>query len=71
MEELQSLVEMHRDLIELVILGAAQTEEQVEEATEISKKTLGDIKVLKLPGSLIKKGGKEGGMPKWFLDQVE
>ena len=72
MEEFRSLATKFRDVIQLVLLGAAQTDEQAGEAEIITREVLGEgMKILRLPSSLLTKEGKESGMLNWFLEQVE
>ncbi|KZO94465.1 hypothetical protein CALVIDRAFT_565537 [Calocera viscosa TUFC12733] len=81
-EEFETYAKDEKDKIDFVLLGAAQTDEQVANAKRIVASVWGKAKeskddpgegkwVLRLPPSLLTKEGKEGGMLRWFLEQVE
>lgn len=70
--EFRELAEAHKADIKLVLLGAAQDDGQAEVARSVVKEVLGpDMRVIRLPGSLLTKEGKAGGMLAWFLEQLE
>ena len=73
LEEFHSLAEQHKSEIQVVVLGAAQTDEQVKAAKDIVD-TVWDnhgMQVLRVPPSLLTIEGKRGGMMRWFLEHVE
>jgi nitrogen regulatory protein PII-like uncharacterized protein len=72
-EEFRSLAEEHRTEIDVVLLGAAQTDEQAAVAQTTVDEVWGEgkMKVLRLPASLLTDQGKESGMLKWFLEHLE
>jgi len=70
--EFESLAIAEKDKFDLVLLGAAQTDPEVENAKRIVNEVFGQdkMRVVRLPPSLLTKEGKEGGMLRWFLEQV-
>ncbi len=73
LEEFRTLAELHNSEIQVVLLGAAQTDEQVQAAKGIVSKILGEggVQVLRLPPSLLTPEGKRGGMMRWFLEHMD
>ena len=73
LEELRMLAELHKSEIQVVLLGAAQTDEQVQAAKGIVSKIWGEggVQVLRLPPSLLTPEGKSGGMMRWFLEHMD
>ncbi len=72
-EEFQKLAEEHKVEVQVVLLGAAQTDEQVKDAKKVVSKVWGEgrIQVLRLPPSLLTTEGKRGGMMRWFLEHMD
>jgi len=71
--EFRALAQQHKDSIELVLLGAAQTDGQATAARQVVDEVWGQggMRILRLPGALLTEEGKKGGMLRWFLEQVE
>ena len=72
-QEFESLANTHRQEVNTVVLGAAQTDEQVQAAKKVISQVWeeGGVQVLKIPASLLTPEGKGGGMMRWFLEHVE
>ncbi|DBA72189.1 TPA: hypothetical protein ACH3X2_010590 [Trebouxia sp. C0005] len=73
LEEFRTLAELHKSEIQVVVLGAAQTAEQVQAAKGVVSKVWGEggVHVLRLPSSLLTPEGKTGGMMRWFLEHMD
>ncbi|KIM26573.1 hypothetical protein M408DRAFT_330528 [Serendipita vermifera MAFF 305830] len=70
--EFRELAEAHKAEIDLVLLGAAQNDEQAKVARSIVEEVFGsEMRVIRLPGSLLTEEGKRGGMLAWFLQELE
>ncbi|KZT54844.1 hypothetical protein CALCODRAFT_499351 [Calocera cornea HHB12733] len=81
-DEFEEYAKEQKEKIDFVLLGAAQTDDQVANAKTIVASVWGKAKeskdepgeglwVLRIPTSLLTKEGKEGGFIKFFLEQVE
>lgn len=72
-QEFRELAEQHKADIHLVVLGAAQTDEQVAAAKQVIHQIWedGHIDVLRIPPKLLTTEGKSGGMMRWFLEHAE
>lgn len=72
-EEFKILAAQHKAEIQVVLLGAAQTDTQVKAAKEVISETWGHhgVQVLRLPPSLLTSEGKNGGMMRWFLEHMD
>ena len=71
--EFERLAKTHREEVDTVVLGAEQTDEQVQAAKDVVSQVWKDskVQVLKIPASLLTLEGKRGGMMRWFLEHME
>ena len=72
-QEFQHLANDHKQEIHAVVIGAAQTDEQVQAAKQVVSQVWkdGSVQVLRIPTSLLTPEGKRGGMMRWFLEHME
>lgn len=72
LEEFRALAEQHQADVNAVVLGAAQTDEQVKNAKSVVNEVwAGKMEVLRIPSKLLTPEGKSGGMMRWFLEHIE
>jgi hypothetical protein len=73
LDEFRTLAFLHKETIGLVVLGAAQTDEEAGRAQDVVDGIWGEgkMRLLRLPGSLLTEEGKNGGMLQWFLKEFE
>lgn len=73
LQEFQELARQHKPHIQLVVLGAAQTDEQVLAAKQVVSQVWegAHMEVLRIPSKLLTPEGKSGGMMRWFLEHAE
>ena len=73
LHEFQELAQQHKPHIQLVVLGAAQTDEQVLAAKQVVSQVWegAQMEVLRIPPKLLTPEGKSGGMMRWFLEHAE
>lgn len=72
-QEFERLANTHKEEVDTVVLGAAQTDEQVQAAKDVVSQVWTDdkVQVLRIPASLLTPEGKGGGMMRWFLEHME
>lgn len=72
-QEFERLARRHREEVDTVVLGAAQTDEQVQAAKDVVYQVWQGhkVQVLRIPTSLLTPEGKRGGMMRWFLEHME
>lgn len=72
-QQFQELAEQHKGNIQLILLGAALTDEQVAAAKQTVSQVWKDcrMEVLRIPPKLLTLEGKNGGMMRWFLEHAE
>lgn len=72
-QEFERLANTHKEEVDTVVLGAAQTDEQVQAAKDVVSQLWKDdkVQVLRIPASLLTPEGKAGGMMRWFLEHME
>ena len=73
-QEFAKLAKAHKQEVVTVVLGAAQTDEQVEAAKAVIGQVWedGKVHILRIPASLLTPEGKKGdSMMRWFLEPME
>ena len=72
LDEFRALAQQHRADINVVVLGAAQTAEQVASAKGVIKQVWAEkMEVLRIPPKLLTPDGRNGGMMRWFLEHID
>lgn len=74
LQEFRKLANAHKQDVDTVVLGPAQTNEQVQAAKEVIGQVWKQdkVQVLRIPASLVTtEGTRGGGMMRWFLEHVE
>ena len=73
LQQFQELAIEHKQHLSAVVLGAAQTDEQVASAKTIISQVWqnGTVQTLRVPPSLLTPEGKQGDMMRWFLEHME
>ena len=73
LQKFQELAQQHKAHIQLIVLGAAQSDEQVVAAKQVVSQvwSQGGVDVLRIPPKLLTLEGKNGGMMRWFLEHAE
>ena len=69
----QTIAQHHKADIQVVVLGAEQTEEDVAAARSMTLRIWSEnqVPVLRLPPRLLTIEGRRGGMMRWFLEHME
>lgn len=73
LQEFQDLAIEHKQQLDAIVLGAAQTDEQVASAKIVISQVwkANTVQTLRIPPSLLTPEGKQGGMMRWFLEHME
>ena len=73
LDDFQTVAQHHKADIQVVVLGAQQTEEDVTTARSMVLQVWGEnqVPVLRLPSRLQTIEGQRGGMMRWFLEHME